>query len=671
MNQWVFAAASAIITGFALSIQFPFPDQMLLPQLTYYHDPRLYAWLRYSWIVMMYTTSALVYARVASWVCVYVDSPKRLRIGKLPPFPRPRDADPLYLVLGETHYQREMEPSENPQWLKMPERGLFTGIAAFGATGSGKTASVLRPAIEQIFYWRRKDQARKPAGIVLEVKGNFCYQVRDVLRSVGRGDDYVELNFSGSYRYNPLQGEQDAFALAYSVASIITQLYGSGKDPFWQQAYTNMMKFFIILHKSVDEYCAFLDVYRSMIDPVAVRGKIAEGDGLFHALTTPKTWILVDKAVSKTWRHELTLFDWIDNGDGQIRGEMDAELQALLDEEQIPWRIEVDPQPGLSKELALRKAQFEAFKRWYQNIWLAMDARLQTSIIEGLEVVLSLFDTQPELQELFCPPRECYDPIKNADEKYGRPLPQMRDLIESGKVLALNFPVAVNPAISKLVAVLIKQEFQRVMLMRISRMAQHPDKVYREVVFLCDEYHMLATVGHSNPNGDEKFFALSRESKTIPIVATQSFSSLRETLGNDGCMALLQCFRTKLFLTINDRFTAEESSKVCGRTDELIPSYAITESGNDARISAVSGNLVSDKSGVSLNTNYGTQKLPTFETKVFAELPNAVCVAFVYDGEDAHPPQLLYLKPYFLPVQQTWFEQRRQRRTVKQEPQLR
>jgi hypothetical protein len=126
-------------------------------------------------------------------------------------------------------------------------------------------------------------------------------------------------------------------------------------------------------------------------------------------------------------------------------------------------------------------------------------------------------------------------------------------------------------------------------------------------------------------------------------------------------MALLQCFRTKLFLTINDRYTAEESSKVCGRTDELIPSYAITESGNDARISAVSGKLVSDKSGVTLNTNYGTQKLPTFETKVFAELPNAVAIAFVYDGTDSHPPQLLYLKPWFEDLQLTWFEQRRRK----------
>jgi hypothetical protein len=49
-------------------------------------------------------------------------------------------------------------------------------------------------------------------------------------------------------------------------------------------------------------------------------------------------------------------------------------------------------------------------------------------------------------------------------------------------------------------------------------------------LFLCDEYHAFATVGENDPSGDEKFFALSRQAKCIPIVATQSLSSLRSTL---------------------------------------------------------------------------------------------------------------------------------------------
>jgi hypothetical protein len=41
---------------------------------------------------------------------------------------------------------------------------------------------------------------------------------------------------SGSpYRYNPLHNDLDAYALAYGIATLMTNLYGRGKEPFWQQ----------------------------------------------------------------------------------------------------------------------------------------------------------------------------------------------------------------------------------------------------------------------------------------------------------------------------------------------------------------------------------------------------------------------------------------------------
>ena len=67
----------------------------------------------------------------------------------------------------------------------------------------------------------------------------------------------------------------------------------------------------------------------------------------------------------------------------------------------------------------------------------------------------------------------------------------------------------------------MKQDFQRAVLNRIPRMETEPGRHWREVLFLCDEYQSFATVGESDPTGDEKFFALSRQAKCIPIVATQ------------------------------------------------------------------------------------------------------------------------------------------------------
>ena len=65
-------------------------------------------------------------------------------------------------------------------------------------------------------------------------------------------------------------------------------------------------------------------------------------------------------------------------------------------------------------------------------------------------------------------------------------------------------------------------------------MEQHPERHWREVLFLCDEYHSFATVGEQDPSGDEKFFSLSRQARCIPIVATQSVSSFRSTLPGES-----------------------------------------------------------------------------------------------------------------------------------------
>jgi hypothetical protein len=58
---------------------------------------------------------------------------------------------------------------------------------------------------------------------------------------------------------------------------------------------------------------------------------------------------------------------------------------------------------------------------------------------------------------------------------------------------------------------------------------------------------MRSQLGETDPIGDERALALSRQARLIPIVATRSISSLRSALtGDESCRTLLQCFRTKL-----------------------------------------------------------------------------------------------------------------------------
>jgi hypothetical protein len=81
--------------------------------------------------------------------------------GFLPPYPQPERRDDLFLILGERHQPLDPIPAVHPQWLSIPERGLYTGTLAVGAIGSGKTRGLILPAMQQLFGYRPSDAEEK------------------------------------------------------------------------------------------------------------------------------------------------------------------------------------------------------------------------------------------------------------------------------------------------------------------------------------------------------------------------------------------------------------------------------------------------------------------------------------------------------------------------------
>jgi len=194
--------------------------------------------------------------------------------------PDPRNRDELFVVVGEVHHPRKAVPSETPYWLTVPERGLFTGIAILGAIAAAKPHAPCIPLPSK--FWPIAPVTKKTdRRLVLEVKGDFCHKVRDILERHGRPEDYVEIGLGSEYRYNPLHNDLDAYAVAYSIASLLTNLFGRGKEPFWQQAYTNLVKFIILLHKVAYDYVTLFDVYECAISPAVLERKIKEAERRF------------------------------------------------------------------------------------------------------------------------------------------------------------------------------------------------------------------------------------------------------------------------------------------------------------------------------------------------------------------------------------------------------
>ena len=645
----------SFVVGGILLWLLPFPSGAPLFREILNNKPAVFFGISSVYHLLLFTSPYFLISAALS--LAYIFAPRRKhRIGpvKLPAFPK-LARELLFLVIGEIHHARQLGPSQDPHWLIIPERGLFTGVAIFGAIGSGKTTCCMGPFADQLLGYG--GPAERIGGLLLEVKGDFCHHVKTILEKHGRGEDYLEINLTDSpYRYNPLWNDLEPYALAYGIATLLNSLFGKGREPFWQQAYTNMVKFIILLHRLLYGYCTLFDIYECAINPelLAQRVKLGEAAMRAHRVATVELAVYLE--------HEgLSRFQWEKNASGdRMESMLTPELEKFLAEKNILNEAkEVDVLPSGVKPIRddYYREQFQAVGRWFHEDWMRIEQRLRTSIVEGIAFFLSLFDDSPTLKKIFCPPRECYDPVANADGRFGKPLPPFSELIEQGKVVALNFPSSGNPGLARMIGTLMKVDFQRAVLGRIQKMEAAPDEYFRPVLFLCDEYHAFATVGESDPTGDEKFFSLSRQSRCIPIVATQSISSLRSTTTGEAWRTLLQTFRTKIFLSVSDDFTARVASELCGRAEQLKLSYNFSENGQDAGVSLLTGRATAHRATISASKSYSLQMDNVFEARVFSELKNGQAIVLGYDGVNPLPPTYCYLKPYYLDRQVSYFEQ--------------
>lgn len=576
--------------------------------------------------------------------------------GSLPPWPA-ADLNGPSVTVGELHHPTEERESEDPDWLTLPERGLYTGMIIVGAVGTGKTSACMHPFARQILSWNAGDPSRRAAGLTLEVKGDFCHDIRRILKEAGRESDYIELGLGGQWQWNPLDSDMDSYSLAYTIAALLNQLFGRGKDPFWQQAATNLVRWIIELHRSLPtNWVTLRDVYRCAIEPKLFAARIEEARAFAGIPEEGKTneLLLLDRALFANHAAALGDIDWTPAGEHVVTPYTDAAADRLT---QLSLPFRVSPPPAPTSEHAERVL---AIQRWYDHDWLAIDVKLRTSIVEGVSVFLSMFDL-PDVARVFCPPPPerpagavAVEPISALRERPGslpvlQRLPRLEDLIEDGKVIAFNMPAGANPALARAAGVLLKNAWLQALLKRPAAMKTNPNRYFRPAVFICDEYQAFATVGEDDPSGDEKSFALTRQCRCIPIVATQSISSLRSVLpGQDAWRALIQTLRTRIFLSLSDASSAQLASEMCGKVRRYSPSFSFSEQTKPG-FSLVTGRAGGGKGSVGASKSYREVREPVFHPRAFTLLENCQAIALPYDGVKSLPPTRVYLKPYYLP----------------------
>ena len=659
----IIGTALGAAAGHAFRAPFPGMGGNPVLDLIAYHDPGLHTVIR----VWYYAVPAVVVVLAGS-VClsvwrVWLQPPARGGgRGGLPAWPASPEDDAPSLVIGELHHPVVPRESERPSWLVIPETGLYTGVLVVGAVGTGKTTACMYPFAQQLLSWQADRAGRRASALVLEVKGDFCYSVRRILDDAGRGGDYLEIGLDGSLQWNPLDDPLlDSYSLAYGVASLINQLFGKSREPFWQQAYTNLVRWIIELYRLLPGgWVTLQDIYRCTVDAELFGRKIGEARELADRLCPVRATV----ATKDLAAHKEPLGEWGWEpvpGSDKAACQLDPALRDRLKELKVAYATE-ESGGGAGSEF---REQVEAIERWYLHDWTALDAKLRTSIVEGISVFLSLFD-QPQVAGVFCPPppdpdapTHIYKDTPDEDAEAVRPVPGLRrrlpplsELIEGGKVLALNMPAGANPALARAIGVLLKNAWMQALLRRPAEAARRPGRYLRPAVFICDEYQAFATVGQDDPSGDEKAFALTRQCRCVPIVATQSISSLRSVLpGGEAWRTLLQTLRTRIFLSLVRRVVGPDRVRdVRQRHEDAALLHVHRDHGQARVLAACPGRAGGGRGTIGASKSFRQQREPVFTPREFALLANYQAICLPYDGTKSLPARRVYLKPHYLPT---------------------
>ena len=134
--------------GFAVwhFVRRPFPllGENPLLDLMEYHTPNFYGW-----VVIWYYIAPFVVVMLSGFIVlsvwkVWFEARGRdfAPFATLPVWPLDPKQEAPSIVIGEVHHPVEAREIFSPSWLTIPERGLYTGVAIFGAVGSGKTSAL-------------------------------------------------------------------------------------------------------------------------------------------------------------------------------------------------------------------------------------------------------------------------------------------------------------------------------------------------------------------------------------------------------------------------------------------------------------------------------------------------------------------------------------------------
>lgn len=254
-----------------------------------------------------------------------------------------------------------------------------------------------------------------------------------------------------------------------------------------------------------------------------------------------------------------------------------------------------------------------------------LDDRTLAILKSEITRITGAFVSDIDILNTFCP-------LKSDINFFG-----FKDVIQKGQIVVLNMNISEYRNLSKIIAAYLKLDFQTEIMMNLTNNSQ------RIFSFICDEYHEYVT------STDADFFAQSREANCINIVATQSYTSLLNTLNNKYTVnAITQNLVNKIWYRTDDIFTIEEAQKQIGKEEKIKFSESISENSKQTTFNYLTKNFNSLDSTLSESINRYSQVDFIYDTKYFTqtlEVFHSLC--FLSNGNKIIPPQELKMIPYF------------------------
>lgn len=263
---------------------------------------------------------------------------------------------------------------------------------------------------------------------------------------------------------------------------------------------------------------------------------------------------------------------------------------------------------------------------FFEKEFFSLDQRTISILKSEISRITNIFVSDYKVSKTFCP-------SKNEINFHG-----FADILNTGKIVVLNMNIAEYKNLSKIIAAYLKLDFQTEVMSRLSN-----NSPLRKSAFICDEFHEYVT------STDADFFAQCREAKCINIVATQSYTSIKNTLKDDATTkVILQNLINKLWFRTDDIFTIEEAQKQIGKEEKEKISTTISENAKETKLNFITNTLMSRDSNLSESYNKYTQHDYIYDTNYFSQnLETFRSLAFVSNGLKILNPFELQMIPYY------------------------